>query len=885
MAVEATSEQREVFEPLEDSPYRVDGTSRRERRWFSDGVWLDQGQTGEVVGFVWTHWLADRGVQQAGIRLDESFARALYRAAREEAGQGEDDGGGAFVWAAARVLEARQLIQATYACGTIESVTTALLERGPVVAGLTWASSMTTPEEVGGRAVVRAEPNATALGGHAILLNGIDLDLELDGVRGFVRFKNSWGRNWGDAGHAWISLADLERSLQPPALLPIPARATLGPDEQQDVAATWVGPDVVRYEQEGIGSDLWTVRDTVGYGAYADAIARGIQHPETQPPLTIGIKAPWGAGKTSLMRMIRERLEWPLRSEAPEASELRPLKLASPTIALRASLTYRFVLDRLQPDAKEARISASPVSELTEPEAVEQDELRWRPTVWFNPWMFQTGEQVWAGLAHAIIEQTTSRMSVAEREQFWLELNLRRIDEQAVRRKVYSLVFERILPAALGIVAVFVAGLVLLAVGSLEWVGTALAGSSPLALGALVAAQRRSVLGKKVGGGLAELAGTEGTAALFSREQFAGTLDTLVRAPDYVGRSGFLYLVQTDMERVLSLVAKPTRPLVIFVDDLDRCSPSTVVQVIEAINLFLAGEFKNTIFILAMEPEMVAAHIEAAYKELVDRIRERGRTNGDAVDLGWRFLEKFVQLPLALPGIEPERTKTFFESLFPTDGAPGGEGGQETVADEPASEADIKAVERQLDAESSSLGEAIGGTGAPEVLATEAGREALRRVVARRLSRDNEEIQRIVAFAARHLDPPNPREIKRFVNVFRFLVMIHTERTIAGQATAASLDQVAKIALVSTRWPSLVSAFAEESSRGSGETVFELLEQPPETTARRGEAKAKALVRGLKQALEESGLSESDVERLLSSDVRGLMASEPVVGSSARSYL
>ena len=52
-----------------------------------------------------------------------------------------------------------------------------------------------------------------------------------------------------------------------------------------------------------ITADTWTDCDQLEYGLYADAIAQFILDPKTKAPLTIGIKAPWGAGKTSLMRM------------------------------------------------------------------------------------------------------------------------------------------------------------------------------------------------------------------------------------------------------------------------------------------------------------------------------------------------------------------------------------------------------------------------------------------------------------------------------------------------------------------------------------------------------------------------------------------------------
>lgn len=48
--------------------------------------------------------------------------------------------------------------------------------------------------------------------------------------------------------------------------------------------------------------------DCLGFGAYADALAELIDNEETQTPLSLGISAPWGAGKTSLAQMVEQRL-------------------------------------------------------------------------------------------------------------------------------------------------------------------------------------------------------------------------------------------------------------------------------------------------------------------------------------------------------------------------------------------------------------------------------------------------------------------------------------------------------------------------------------------------------------------------------------------------
>jgi hypothetical protein len=49
--------------------------------------------------------------------------------------------------------------------------------------------------------------------------------------------------------------------------------------------------------------------DQLGFAAYADALAELLDHPATDTPLTIAISAQWGAGKTSLAKMVEGRLQ------------------------------------------------------------------------------------------------------------------------------------------------------------------------------------------------------------------------------------------------------------------------------------------------------------------------------------------------------------------------------------------------------------------------------------------------------------------------------------------------------------------------------------------------------------------------------------------------
>jgi hypothetical protein len=209
------------------------------------------------------------------------------------------------------------------------------------------------------------------------------------------------------------------------------------PEEEQRAALEraigWIAVRTAYEPQAPITRDYWTADDTLGYGQYAEAIAAFIRHQSTRPPLTIGVKGPWGAGKTSLMRMVQERLDpranrktWkptPLELTSESRELLAPGRAPRPGV----QVTNREVLRRATeppPDADGPDAWQLDVHPPVTPRL--QEEKDWRPTVWFNPWTYQSGEQIWAGLAYEIITQVTDRLATGDRERFWLALNLRR---------------------------------------------------------------------------------------------------------------------------------------------------------------------------------------------------------------------------------------------------------------------------------------------------------------------------------------------------------------------------------------------------------------------------------------------------------------------------
>ncbi|QFU89325.1 P-loop NTPase fold protein [Amycolatopsis sp. YIM 10] len=541
-------------------------------------------------------------------------------------------------------------------------------------------------------------------------------------------------------------------------------------------------------------NDYWTTTDRLGYQLHADALASLILDEGTKPPLTVAVKGEWGTGKTSLLRMTQARIDPLLDSGERRAirltrtshGKLDRVSSGAPRLATVFKLLRRAEVREVVRDKPSSFGTRLRTTELRA-----ESTGRWRPTVWFNPWMYQTGEQVWAGLAHEIINQVTQRLPLIDRERFWLALNLSRLDRVAVRGRVLRTVLARLLPALATSVLALVAGGVLLASGNAGWgAGVASAG----VLGVVFRTVR--LLWSRTDAVLPGLVTPPGFAGVVTG--IAGGIADSVDDPRYRSRAGFLHMVHNDVAAVLDLVATRDRPLVVFVDDLDRCTSGAVIQLVEALNLFLAGQFPNCVFVVAMEPEVVAARLDAAYEP-----------SGSGHSTGWRFLDKLVQLEFSLPAPDAAAMQGYISTTLT-----GSEAGEPTGPGSVSEEA-VRAAQRVLGSMGSvhdvaDRARAIEGPGTDErspVLWEAAKRETLRR-----LTGDDPEVRAILATISAHLGR-NPREIKRVINLIRFHSVINLGAAQRGGHTPLSIYQLTKLALIAVRWPHLRSVLAGQAGR------------------------------------------------------------------------
>lgn len=92
--------------------------------------------------------------------------------------------------------------------------------------------------------------------------------------------------------------------------------------------------------------------------------------------------------------------------------------------------------------------------------------------------------------------------------------------------------------------------------------------------------------------------------------------------------------------------------LVVFIDELDRCTPDTVLDIFEAIRLFLY--VPGSTFIIGADERLVSYAVKNKYKDIP----------GHDIDISNEYLEKLVQYPVKIPQLNESEVKQYITCLL-----------------------------------------------------------------------------------------------------------------------------------------------------------------------------------------------------------------------------
>ena len=229
--------------------------------------------------------------------------------------------------------------------------------------------------------------------------------------------------------------------------------------------------------------------------------------------------------------------------------------------------------------------------------------------------------------------------------------------------------------------------------------------------------------------------------------------------------------------------------LVVIIDDLDRCLPSTIIDTLEAIKLFLfAG---RTAFILGADERLVEYAVRERFPDL---------PNTD-FQVGQNYLEKLVQIPLRLPTLNARETESYLALLF-----------AQRACQAPVFE---QIVESMLALELTDLND-IAFT--PELA---------RRVHERMDERLPSQLDADLAFAARLAGPlhtglgGSPRRLKRFLNALELRMMLAQKRHLSIE-----INKLAKLMVLEYIKTDQFRRFVQWPINEAGQVAhFQLLEQ------------------------------------------------------------
>jgi Arc/MetJ-type ribon-helix-helix transcriptional regulator len=228
--------------------------------------------------------------------------------------------------------------------------------------------------------------------------------------------------------------------------------------------------------------------------------------------------------------------------------------------------------------------------------------------------------------------------------------------------------------------------------------------------------------------------GTSRWLAIGSAE---GAAKFLKRAHDPLGvyRSRFRWLVHST-----------GHPIAVFIDDLDRCKPDYVVELLEGIQTLFGDD--SVTYVVAADRTWLCESFASMYGDFREIIGDCGRP------LGFLFLEKTFQVSMEIPPMSSDDRKSYWQTLISTTGKPSPGGTRHTGAGLTEAFAHVR-THTQVDQQINRLVQE--GNDRDDVL-----RAAVRKLNAPSLQAQLEDLLREFAVFLEN----NPRSMKRLVNAY-----------------------------------------------------------------------------------------------------------------------
>jgi KAP family P-loop domain len=312
-------------------------------------------------------------------------------------------------------------------------------------------------------------------------------------------------------------------------------------------------------------------------------------------------------------------------------------------------------------------------------------------------------------------------------------------------------------------------------------------------------------------------------AALSPGQRLYALVSERAASDDYRRHLSLISTVRRDFEELDRRLkdwpadsAPPIERIVLYIDDLDRCTPRQVVQVLQAVHLLVG--LRLFVVVVGVDPRWLVRSLHEQYRNLL------GEVDGPADE--WQaspedYLEKIVNVPFVLPRMSKSSFRRLLASF-----AGGPDAGATPLPDPPPPGDEAPAPDRATEPGGTNVGAdrpvQLEAEERSEVAAAQAG-----------LPSDGQELRPLTAaeldFLA-VLDPlvETPREVVRLMNVYR---MIRSTRNLSeassflgDEVTPGEYQAVAILLGIASGHARLLAAIlaapADESTGAGGGLCF-----------------------------------------------------------------
>jgi hypothetical protein len=651
-------------------------------------------------------------------------------------------------------------------------------------------------------------------------------------------------------------------------------------------------PRLPGYRSDGLGAGAVDELDRAGE---AQAVAELVTARTASPPLAVGLFGDWGEGKSHFLELVRQKVEG--LSGSPGACRyVRQVRFNAWHYAeagLWASLVAELFAQLATPPGQEPGAAQRELSRLTA-ELVARRRVRERLAAARERRDALRGIVQGTAADWKDLEQERTALEAKRKDGLGLPGEVAFLELQGTLKGLRTagrparVLLRLFAPAlewftlALVFMAAVAFGLHLLAPHARHWLLAVplLAGAPPVLVSIRRFLQQRAawkaalpavrdMVDKVRAREQSDLDVADAEVAALERElqnltaagQLAGLIGERAAAGDYRSQLGVMTQIREDFERMAAILASGAGEhrtnteqsgddaddglpkidrIIIYIDDLDRCPPARVMEMLEAVHLLLAVDL--FVVVVAIDPRWLLSAVAAHYRDVLQVPGNLlAGDDGTWASTPAQYLEKIFQVVLTLPPVDRHGHTSMINSLIDVHapatgpaqdraGTPGTGSAADTAARTaaPAPPADPAAVTGDP-WEEEMYGPSVNGLPVIELSDP--------------LTFAQDEAQLLRLVGPPHL-PLTPRSVKRLVNGYGLLTALrrhhhdrdHTDHPVDGSpaGTASYRPYRAGLVLLAAlvAYPSLGPFLCLQLHRQAGDTLWNDFVDRLETSAR-----------------------------------------------------